>query len=94
MQNDPIILASFDTTPSLHGRINTPSLLLAFAHIHGEAGTPTYGICSTVVGRHGPFVALYMMWIHLFPPTIHAKRPHYSRLLRHHPVSARANQCT
>jgi hypothetical protein len=40
---DPIILASFDTTPSPHGRINAPSWLLAFAHIHGEAGTPTEG---------------------------------------------------
>jgi hypothetical protein len=34
MQNAPI-LATFDTTPSPHGRINAPSLLLAFAHIHG-----------------------------------------------------------
>ena len=55
MQNDPI-LATFDTTPSPHGRINAPSLLLAFAHIHGEAGTPTVGICSAVVGRNGPFL--------------------------------------
>ena len=55
MQNDPI-LATFDTTPSPHGRINAPSLLLAFAHVHGEAGTPTLGICSAVVGRNGPFL--------------------------------------
>jgi hypothetical protein len=48
--NDPI-LASFDITPSPHGRINAPSLLLAFAHIHGEARTPALGICSAVVGR-------------------------------------------
>jgi hypothetical protein len=44
----PSILATFDTTPSPHRRINAPSLLLAFAHIHGEAGTPTLGICSAV----------------------------------------------
>jgi hypothetical protein len=29
-------------------------LLLAFAHIHGKAGTPTLGIWSAVVGRNGP----------------------------------------
>jgi hypothetical protein len=34
MPNGPI-LATFDTAPSPHGRINAPSLLLAFAHIHG-----------------------------------------------------------
>jgi hypothetical protein len=39
--NDPI-LATFDITPSPHGRINEPSLLLAFAHIHGEAEMPTF----------------------------------------------------
>ena len=38
-KNTPI-LATFDTTPSPHGRINAASLLLAFAHIQGEAGTP------------------------------------------------------
>jgi hypothetical protein len=37
-------LASFDTTPSPHRRINAPRSLLAFAHIYGEAGTPTEGI--------------------------------------------------
>jgi hypothetical protein len=37
----PFSLHLFDTTPSPHGRINAPSLLLAFAHIQGEAGTPT-----------------------------------------------------
>jgi hypothetical protein len=57
MQNDPI-LATFDTTPSPHGRINAPSLLLAFAHIHGVAGTPTVGICSAVVGRNGPLLSM------------------------------------
>ena len=55
MQNDPI-LASFDTTPSPHRRSNAPCSLLAFAHIHGEAGTPTEGIWSAVVGRNGPFL--------------------------------------
>jgi hypothetical protein len=35
-QTPPSILATFDTTPSPHGRINDPSLLLAFAHIRGE----------------------------------------------------------
>ena len=57
MQNDPII-ATFDTTPSPQGRINAASLLLAFAHIPGEAGTPTEGFCSAVVGRNGPFVSM------------------------------------
>jgi hypothetical protein len=51
-----LILATFDTTPSPHGRINAPSLLLAFAHIHGEAGTPTLATYSAVVGRNGPFL--------------------------------------
>jgi hypothetical protein len=57
IQNDPG-LASFDITPSPHGRINAPSLLLAFAHIHGEAGTPTLTIWSAMVGRNGPFVSV------------------------------------
>ena len=56
--NDPS-LASFDTTPSAHRRINAPSLLLAFAHIHGEAGTPTLAIWSAVVGRNGPVLCVY-----------------------------------
>jgi hypothetical protein len=47
------ILATFDTNPSPHRRFNEPSLLLAFAHIHGEAGTPTESIGSAVVGRNG-----------------------------------------
>jgi hypothetical protein len=58
MINDPI-LATFDTTPSPHGRMNAPPSLLAFAHIHGEAGTPTKGICSAVVGRQGS-VSMYV----------------------------------
>jgi hypothetical protein len=49
-------LASFDTTLSPHRRINAPCSLLAFAHIHGEAATPTEGIWNAVVGRNGPFL--------------------------------------
>jgi hypothetical protein len=37
------------TAPSPHRRINASSLLLAFAHIQGEAGTPTGGVGSAVV---------------------------------------------
>jgi hypothetical protein len=48
--DDPIF-ASCDTAPSPHGRINAPTLLLAFAHIQGEAGTPTGGVGSAMVGR-------------------------------------------
>jgi hypothetical protein len=44
----------FDTAPSPHRRINAPRLLLAFAHIQGEAGTPTGGDGSAVVGRNSP----------------------------------------
>jgi hypothetical protein len=55
IQNDPG-LASFDITPSPHRRINAPRSLLAFAHIHGEAGTPTLAIWSAMVGRNGPFL--------------------------------------
>jgi hypothetical protein len=51
--NDPIF-ASFDTAPSPHRRINAPSLLLAFAHTQGEAGTPTGGVGSAVAGRNSP----------------------------------------
>jgi hypothetical protein len=89
MQNDPI-LATFDTTPSPQGRINAPSLLLAFSHMHGEAGTPALGICSAVVGRNGPFLTMCRRGG--FPSSC-KKRPH-SRYIRHHPVAARANQCT
>ena len=53
MQNDPI-LVTFDTTPSPHWQINAASLILAFAHIHGEAETPALGIRSAVVSRNGP----------------------------------------
>jgi hypothetical protein len=56
--NNDLILATFDTTPSPHGRINAPSLLLALAHIHGEAGTPTLATYSAVVGRSGPCLCL------------------------------------
>jgi hypothetical protein len=41
------------TPPRLRTGINAARLLLAFAHIHGEAGTPALGICSAVVGRNG-----------------------------------------
>jgi hypothetical protein len=69
------ILATFDTTPSPHGRINDPSLLLAFAHIHGEAGTPTEGIGSALVGRNGLFLCIYVQkwWI---ITSMQIKRPH------------------
>jgi hypothetical protein len=152
MRNNPI-LATFDTTPSPHRQINAPRLLLAFAHIHGEAGTPTEGICSAVVSRNERSVSMCKRGrllpckttpfsLHSTPPRLrtgksmhfvcfwpsptsmarrehqrrasvvqwlvgtngpflcekgvdyfHAKRPH-SRLIRHHPVSAQANQCT
>ena len=93
VQNDPILatLAAFDTTPSPHRRINAPSLRLAFAHIHGGAGTPTGGLYSALVGqnersgsvcrRRGGFPYKTMTLVS-------------SRLSRHHPVSAQANQCT
>jgi hypothetical protein len=41
-------------TPSPHRRTNAPSLLLAFAHIHGEAETPSLSTRSAVVGPNGP----------------------------------------
>jgi hypothetical protein len=53
INNDPIF-ASFDTAPSPHRRTNAPSLLLAFAHIQGVAGTPTGGVGSAVVGWNSP----------------------------------------
>ena len=90
-QTTPFSLHTFDTTPSPHGRINAASLLLAFAHIHGEAGTSYLGICSAVVGRNGPMLCMYVHskgWI-----SMQNKRPH-SRYIRHHPVSAWANQCS
>jgi hypothetical protein len=59
------------TPPRLRtGESMHPSLLLAFAHIHGEAGTPTVGICSAVVGRNGPFLCAEGV------DYFHAKRPH------------------
>jgi hypothetical protein len=85
MQNDPIFTA-FDTTPSLHWRINAAGLILAFAYIHGEAGPPTVGIRSVVVSRNGPVLCAERV-------DFHAKRPH-SHYIRHHPVSALANQCS
>jgi hypothetical protein len=77
----PPIFASFDTAPSPHRRINAPSLLLAFAHIHGEAGTPTGGVGSAVVGRNSPVLFVQegcFSWIqsmtpfspHLTPPRL------------------------
>jgi hypothetical protein len=52
---DPIFAPrSTDTAPSRHRRINAPSLLLAFAHVQGEAGTPSGGVGSAVVGRNSP----------------------------------------
>jgi hypothetical protein len=85
IQNDPD-LAAFDTTSSPHWRINAAGLILAFAHIHGEAGTPTVGIRSAVVRRTGPVLCAERV-------DFHSKRPH-SRYIRHHPVSALANQLT
>jgi hypothetical protein len=57
----PFSLHLFDTTPSPHRRINAPSLLLAFAHIHGEAGTPTLGICSAVQWWVGTVRCFYVV---------------------------------
>jgi hypothetical protein len=57
--NDPSF-ASFDTAPSPHRRINAPSLLLAFAHTQGEAGTPTEGIWNALVGRNSPVLCACM----------------------------------
>ena len=90
MQIDPI-LASFDTTPSPHRRITAPSLVLAFAHIQGEAGTPALGIWSALVGRKGP--VLYMQkgrggFISMQIDPILASFD------THHPVSAQASHCT
>jgi hypothetical protein len=41
--NDPVYFRLANTAPSPHRRIDAPSLLLAFAHVQGEAGTPTGG---------------------------------------------------
>jgi hypothetical protein len=49
-ETPPSIIATFGITPSPHRRINAPSLLLAFAHIHGEAGTSSLRTRSAVVG--------------------------------------------
>jgi hypothetical protein len=51
----PFLVSLFDTTPSPHRRISVLRSLLAFAHIHGEAGAPTEGIWNAV-GRNSPFL--------------------------------------
>jgi hypothetical protein len=57
VQKEMGVLAAVNTAmPSPHRRINAPRSLLAFAHIHGEAGTPTLAIWSAMVGRNGPFL--------------------------------------
>jgi hypothetical protein len=38
--------------------INAPSLLLALTHTQGEAGTPTEGVGSAVVGRNSPVLCV------------------------------------
>jgi hypothetical protein len=85
MQNDPIF-AAFGITPSPHKRTTAPSLLLAFAHIHGKAETPSLRIRSAVVGPNGPVLCVEGMHFN-------AKHPHY-RCIRHHPVSAQVNHST
>ena len=45
------ILAVFDIAPPPHRRITTPSLIVAFAYIHTQAGTTTLGTGSAVWGR-------------------------------------------
>jgi hypothetical protein len=85
MQNDPI-LAAFGITPSPHSRTTAPSLLLAFALIQGEVGTPSLRTRSAVVGPNGP--VLCVGGVHC-----DAKHPH-SRCIRHHPVSAQSNHST
>jgi hypothetical protein len=80
-------------TPSPHGRINAPCLLLAFAHIHGEVGTPTLATYSAVVGRNGPCLCLCRRWGGLLFPSCNKNAPILATFDTH-PVSARANQCT
>ena len=82
-KNDPV-LATFDTTPSPHWRINAASLILAFAHIHGEAGTSALGIWRARVGRNERSGSVSRRG------AFHAKHPR-SRYNRPHPVSALAN---
>ena len=75
-QCDPI-LASFDTTPSPHRRITAPRLVVAFAHIHGEAGTPALGIWSGLVGRKkGPVLYVYVCRRGGFPCKSTPSSPH------------------
>jgi hypothetical protein len=67
--NDPIP-PPFHLTLSPHRRISAPRLILAFAHIHGEAEAPTLGIRSAVAGRQGLFCYyLYLVCsaLHSFP---------------------------
>jgi hypothetical protein len=61
--------------------------LLAFAHIHGEAGTPSLRIRSAAVGPNERSGSVSGRGALL------AKTPRY-RYIRHHPVSAQANHCT
>jgi hypothetical protein len=79
MQNDPII-AAFGITPSLLSRATAPSLLLAFAHIHGEAGTPSLRIRSAVVGPNGPVLCVEGVHFHIYlckttPFSLHSASP-------------------
>ena len=50
------ILAVFDIAPPPHRRITTPSLIVAFAYIHTQAGTTTLGTGSAVWGRQPLFL--------------------------------------
>ena len=51
VQIDAILAAVFDISSPLHRRITTPSLIVAFACIHTQAGTTTLGTGSAVWGR-------------------------------------------
>jgi hypothetical protein len=75
------------TAPSPHRRINVPRLLLAFAHIPGEAGTPTGGVGSAVVGRNSPVLCAGGVFLPVY------NDPSFA-LFYIIPVSAQANQCT
>ena len=50
------ILAVFDIAPPPHRRITTPSLIVAFAYIHTQAGTTTLGTGSAVRGGQPLFL--------------------------------------
>jgi hypothetical protein len=104
--NDPF-LATFDTIPSPHRRFNAPRLLLAFVHIHGEAGTPTEGIWNAVVGRNGPFLCaeeglhagkkIYVNGIHMSKHSLLLTSVRLRKCLRDQigqaPASAKAHVC-